>query len=382
MSSDSTNASDDKREDSREGTRTPRVISTFSGAGGSSLGYERAGYDVVAAVDCAPGSFSNYLIPTYKVNHPETPHHEWDVRETSAEDLLDATGLDRGELDILDGSPPCSPFSTANASGEKGYQHDSGTLFDEYQRLVDGLNPRYFVAENVPSLAEGKSKGYFRDLCTRLEASGDGYDLDVRTIDAAYLGSPHHRRRLIFIGRRLDQPAIGDITYESATPLRETLADVRNTDEDVRVAREKYRDSANAGGYKVLDPGQRLYDLDTYNDLNRGFTHRRLDLAKPCPTPTAVLELIHPTEDRYLTIPELRACVGLPDWYELAPPDGSFNQAWECAIRCLPPSLMETVGNAIAEGLAEADGVAVGTRNVDGSLRGVNASDDVAESDA
>ena len=66
----------------------PTVISTFAGPGGSSLGYEQAGFDVRAALDCAPGKFSNDIIPTYKQNHPETTHVTQDARETTADGRL------------------------------------------------------------------------------------------------------------------------------------------------------------------------------------------------------------------------------------------------------------------------------------------------------
>lgn len=322
------------------------VVSTFSGPGGSSLGYKRAGHDVLAAVDCAPETFTDYILDTYRANHPHTPLLERDIRGITGDDILDVIGLDVGELDILDGAPPCSPFSTANSTGERGPQHASGTLFDEYARLVDELNPRYFVAENVQKLAEGDTKGYFRDLCTRLETMGDGYDLTVHKLDAAYLGSPHHRRRLIFVGTRRGEPQPAPLEYEAAIPLKHTLKHIDQTREDVRIAREKLDESANAAGYKLIDPGRKLWHVLEHED--RGWTHRRLDLGKPAPNPTSVVELLHPTENRFLTIPELRAIIGLPDDYALAPPDGSFNQQWECAIRCLPPSLLERISDSIA----------------------------------
>jgi len=77
----------------------PTVISTFSGPGGSSLGYERAGCDVRVALDCAPDKFSNAIPETYRRNHPETTFLEQDARETTAGELLNAAGLDKRELD-------------------------------------------------------------------------------------------------------------------------------------------------------------------------------------------------------------------------------------------------------------------------------------------
>lgn len=82
------------------------VISFFAGCGGSSLGYQRAGCKVILACD-----WEQKAIQTYKLNFPETPILQKDIRQVSGNEVLSITGLKEGELDILDGSPPCTPFS-------------------------------------------------------------------------------------------------------------------------------------------------------------------------------------------------------------------------------------------------------------------------------
>jgi len=84
------------------------VISTFAGGGGSSTGYRLAGAKILCV-----NEFVEAAQETYKANYPNTPVLPNDIKELTGEDFLKAAGLKKGELDILDGSPPCSAFSVA-----------------------------------------------------------------------------------------------------------------------------------------------------------------------------------------------------------------------------------------------------------------------------
>lgn len=320
---------------------SPTVISTFAGPGGSSIGYERAGFDVRAALDCAPGKFSNAIVPTYKKNHPDTEHVTQDARETLAGDLLDAAGLSRGEVDVIDGSPPCSPFSGANTKTDWG-DHKSGTLFDRYTYFIKEIQPRTFVAENVPDLAQGKTKGYYKRLCENLRDAG--YNLHVQNIDAAYLGAAHHRRRLMFIGVREDIGTPPTIEPTSRpTTVREAYKGVNNSNTDITKAKKRLERSENYKNYCKMKPGQSLDDL---MDKPYGFTHHRLHWRKPAPTMPAGSGniMVHPDDDRGTTVPEYARLIGVPDSYNL--PD-NFGHAKECIVRCLPPCLTKIIANQL-----------------------------------
>lgn len=182
------------------------VISTFSGCGGSSLGYRLAGCTVLAANEFVPAAAE-----VYRANaSPSTVVIEDDIRSLSGADLLAAAGLEVGELDILDGSPPCSGFSTAGKKskgwGEVKKYSDTkqrvDDLFYEYARILKQMQPRMFVAENVEGLVKGESKGYFKRIYAELEAAG--YRVRAAVLDASRLGVPQRRKRLIFIGVRND----------------------------------------------------------------------------------------------------------------------------------------------------------------------------------
>lgn len=182
------------------------VMSTFSGAGGSCLGFEWAGYRPLLAVEFIPAA-----VETYELNHPGVPVYSDDIRSLSAKKALEIMGVAKGELDVLEGSPPCESFSTAGKRSEgwgKDRAYSDGTsqvmddLFFEFTRLLGGIKPRAFVAENVAGLVKGVSKGYFKRI--HAELSRQGYRVEARLLDAQWLGVPQRRQRVIFVGVRRD----------------------------------------------------------------------------------------------------------------------------------------------------------------------------------
>jgi DNA (cytosine-5)-methyltransferase 1 len=184
-----------------------KVASTFSGCGGSCLGYRMAGFKVVWANEFVPAAQDSY-----RANMSSDAVLDGrDIKVVQAEEILQATGLARGELDLLDGSPPCQAFSMAGhrekgwgqkKTYEHGAQQCNEKLFDEFIRLLRGLQPRTFVAENVSGLVKGTAKGWFIEVLRALK--GCGYRVSARLLDAQWLGVPQMRQRIIFVGVRED----------------------------------------------------------------------------------------------------------------------------------------------------------------------------------
>ncbi|MFF4403823.1 DNA cytosine methyltransferase [Streptomyces sp. NPDC001404] len=200
------------------------AVSTFSGGGGSSLGYRMAGYRVLWASEFIPAAQE-----TYRANcAPYTTLDTRDIREVQGREILEAIGLPVGEIDLFDGSPPCASFSTAGKR-EKGWgavkaysdtKQRTDDLFYEYARLIEETQPRTFVAENVSGLIKGTAKGYFKLILTRLKR---GYRVEARLLNASWLGVPQSRQRLIFVGVREDlslAPA-----FPKPLPYRYTVRD-------------------------------------------------------------------------------------------------------------------------------------------------------------
>ena len=134
----------------------PTVISTFAGAGGSSLGYSMAGFRELLAVE-----WDDNAVATFKLNFPDVPIHHGDITELSTEAALGMTGLQPGELDVFDGSPPCQGFSM---SGRRILDDPRNQLFREYVRLLRGLQPKVFIMENVAGLVRGKMRLVFAEI--------------------------------------------------------------------------------------------------------------------------------------------------------------------------------------------------------------------------
>jgi DNA (cytosine-5)-methyltransferase 1 len=199
-----------------------RVVSTFSGCGGSCLGYRMAGYRVLWASEFIPAAAA-----VYRANHPMTPLDTRDIRKVQPAEILAATGLKVSEVDVVEGSPPCASFSTAGKRekhwGKAKPYSDTvqrvDDLFFEYIRLIEGLKPKVFVAENVSGLVKGVAKGYFLEILARLKACG--YRVGVKVLDAQWLGVPQARARTIFIGVREDLGK--DPVFPKPLPYRYSL---------------------------------------------------------------------------------------------------------------------------------------------------------------
>lgn len=183
-----------------------KSVGSFSGCGGSSCGLKAAGWDVLAAVEFIPAAAE-----TYHANFPETYVFEKDIRNLSVEEVLEKIGMEPGELDLFEGSPPCASFSAAGA-GEKDWgktkkysdsEQRTDDLFYEWVRLLKGLRPRAFIAENVPGMINGNALSEYAHKIT-LMLSELGYRVSAKVLNAANYGVPQERERLIFIGIRND----------------------------------------------------------------------------------------------------------------------------------------------------------------------------------
>ena len=167
----------------------PRVIDLFAGVGGLSLGFEKKGFDVVLA-----NEYDASIATSYIANHKNT---KMIVGDITSLDLEDTFGKLAGTIDVVIGGPPCQGFSQ---KGQRKTIHDERNfLFKYYVSVVELVNPKYFVMENVPNLltAEG---GYFRheieELFNKL-----GYYLEYGVLNASDYGVPQNRRRAIIIGK-------------------------------------------------------------------------------------------------------------------------------------------------------------------------------------
>lgn len=346
------------------------AISTFSGCGGSSLGYKMAGFRVLWASEFIPAAQE-----TYRANHRETILDTRDIREVEPGDILAAIGLQVGELDLFDGSPPCASFSTAGKR-EKGWgkvksysdtKQRTDDLFFEYARLVKGVQPKVFVAENVSGLVKGTAKGYFKEILQALQDCG--YVVTAKLLDARWLGVPQMRQRLIFVGVRKD---IGlQAAFPRPLPHQYTVRDVIpwivKTEGANGFNNHAFLDTDRPAA-TVQQSRPVLVEAETdiskyaigklWDEIKQGEAHnRRFNPAKPAidkPSPTVVqrggdntaASVVHPTEKRKFSIAELKRICAFPDDFVLT---GSYAQQWERLGRAVPPVMMFHIAKAVRD---------------------------------
>ncbi|WP_165072100.1 DNA cytosine methyltransferase [Desulfovibrio sp. ZJ200] len=169
------------------------MIDLFSGAGGLSEGLSCAGFHALFASEIIP-----VYAETYRKNHPSAKMVTADIRTLDAKSIREELRLERGELDLLAGGPPCQGFSI-NAP-VRSILDQRNHLFKEYLRFVDAFAPRAILIENVPGLV---SFEHGATLHAILDALAElGYGADVRILGAAYYGVPQMRWRTIILGLR------------------------------------------------------------------------------------------------------------------------------------------------------------------------------------
>ena len=315
--------------------KAPTVISLFAGGGGSSLGYSMAGFKELLAVE-----WNDNAVETFKSNFPDIPIYHGDITGLSTEHVLEMTKIKKGELDILDGSPPCQGFSTA---GKRDFTDTRNQLFKEYARLLKDLKPKVFIMENVSGMVKGVMRLIFVDILKELKDCG--YKVSARLLNTMYFNVPQSRQRIIFIGIRKDleiQPAFP--TGESRPiSVREALANINNQEAELNFV-NRIKTSTIFPRIEKMIEGSNYAD---YNPTGSGFTLSRIRGNKPCPTiqktlyhPSSSDGLIHFEENRKLTITEIKRLQSFPDDMHM---HGTFQEKWAVIGNSVPPLFMRSI---------------------------------------
>ncbi len=367
------------------------AISLFAGAGGCSLGFKQAGYDIRFAADIDADA-----VESYRHNFPTTPCEAIDIRELNAELVLQRAGLGLGELDILLGGPPCQGFSSA---GAKSSDDPRNFLLHQYVRLLDGIRPKWFVMENVEGLLTNAGGLHIRDAAELfLEA---GYAINVEKIYAQGYGVPQRRKRVLIVGNRLGhdflfpEPATrfsgsifrkGEVTFMTATSdLPPVTADASRAIDYCEPPRNELQSYLRGEGKNVTDhfasalsgiqlervrqlkPGQTMKDLpeDLQHESFRRRAFRRVMDGTPVEkrggapsglkrlfadepsltiTSAATREFVHPTADRLLTLRECARLQTFPDCFVFA---GSAASRTQQIGNAIPPLLARAMAEHI-----------------------------------
>ena len=350
------------------------VISTFAGGGGSSTGYRLAGGKILCV-----NEFVEEAQNTYKENYPDTPILPGDIKKLSGDDF---TGIaNTTDIDILDGSPPCSAFSVAGKlSHSSGGKHSDGwgqtkkysdgkmvenieDLFFEFLRVANDIKPKVIIAENVAGLTIGEAKQYYNKILNEFEKIG--YEVSSQVLDSRYYGVSQTRTRVIFIGVRSDIAEQVGLNFmningifpqpsKDVIPLKDALIDLEYDEEEIKYLTEKW---SNTAYYKQTvslmptDPEKVLTGGD-YHPKGHHFNVKRVSQYAPAPTLTAMgsgettAGACHWSEARKLTLGELKRIMSLPDDFKLT---GKWTQKAERIGRMVPPLMMKRIAESVYE---------------------------------
>ncbi|MDJ1182008.1 DNA cytosine methyltransferase [Roseofilum sp. BLCC_M143] len=174
----------------------PIAIDLFSGCGGMSLGLEAAGFDVVASVE-----FDPVHMLVHHFNFPYGIGLCQDIRTLNTQSLLEhirRKGF-AGEIDLVAGGPPCQGFSSM---GKRQLDDPRNSLIFEYLRVIEEIQPKYFIFENVPGLNSGEHQSFLEKLLREIERINYTIAKPIQVLDSSEFGAPQKRKRLILIGTR------------------------------------------------------------------------------------------------------------------------------------------------------------------------------------
>lgn len=324
-----------------------KVMSTFACGGGSSMGYKRAGCTIVAANDIDPE-----MAWHYKHNLKPASYYLCPIRELITMDLPQ----ELFELDILDGSPPCSTFSMAG-SREKSWGKDKhfregqakqvlSDLFFDYLDLVERLKPKVAIAENVKGMILGNAKGYTKLVMQRFREIG--YRVQLFLVNAADCGVPQRRERVFFCALRedIDRPALELKPRHRWISAGEATADVQEL-----TAAEKNDTKPrplDLQWWHKTQPGDGS-GYATAREKEQGkrcaFNHIRLDASGPCNTLKAQDNFTHWSQCRSLTYREWKRLGSFPDDYH-----AKTDKIGKYMIgMSVPPKMTEVVARAVID---------------------------------
>lgn len=324
-------------------------VELFAGAGGLALGLEKAGFHHVLL-----NEFDRSACATLRYNRPD-----WNVLEQDVK-TVDFSSY-RHQVDVVSGGFPCQAFSYVGQRA--GFNDIRGTMFFQFARAVEEIQPKILMAENVRGLLNhdsGRTLKTIQDVLTDL-----GYRLTpVKVLSAMYFGVPQKRERLFLIGIRND--LAGEFIWPTPAPdimtLRDALFAGRLYPTDVPPSMgqqyaEKKRvvlDRVPAGGYwrDLPDDVQRAYMKGSYF-LGGGKTGmaRRLSWDKPSLTLTCSpsqnqTERCHPDETRPLTVREYARIQTFPDDWVF---QGSMSQQYKQIGNAVPVNLAYAMGQQLGQ---------------------------------
>jgi len=374
------------------------VVSFFAGGGGSSCGYKLAGGDMICV-----NEFQQVHADTYSANFPNTPVIVDDIRNVTGERIRKIIG--DVDIDILDGSPPCPPFSMSGTKQEGwgkekmayGWKQKNieDLTFDQI-RLVGELKPKIVVCENVKGLTMEYAREYLNRMVSEFEEQG--YYTDFQVMNGWQFGVPQKRERVFIVSIRKDVADTLGINFlnfksmvfplpsdEDKPLIEDAIRDIQDDPENIREGQELCEIMKKSAKYKwlkrlqknpekvvsvgddVVKPfyrkwiahrerlGKNVGEREV-KEKNSFFQSRRVPWHQASHTlseqglKTSLAVHLHPSEDRVYTTYEAIRLMTLPNDYKQT---GSLNDRLARIGLMVAPMCMKFLADSIYENVLE-----------------------------
>lgn len=341
------------------------ALDLFSGAGGMTRGALDAGFHVVAGVD-----HWEPALKTHAANFPEQTL-ALDLATATSDELLRATGLAPGELDLLLGGPPCQGFSIQRIGEDLDTRNDLVLRFGQF---VCDLRPRLFCMENVTGLLGKRGTPFLARFLSVVEEAG--YRVEVRRVDAADYGVPQHRRRVLVLGARRELGPFTGPSIPESPPRRtvwDAIGDLAEPPRDLSPApgdplhRRTRLSDLNQRRMELIPPGGGFEDLPVElrvachrpgaDRVGHRQVYGRLHPDQPAATITARFDSFtrgrfgHPRTPRNITLREGARLQGFPDSHVFL---GTQEQVAALIGNAVPPPMARAICLSAAAHLTEA----------------------------
>lgn len=310
-----------------------KVFSCFHCGGGSTMGYKLAGYEVLGGVEIDPE-----MMQIYKLNH--NPKHSYLMGVQQFKNIPNQNlPKELFELDILDGSPPCSSFSMAgsreDAWGDKKKFREGQAeqvlddLFFDFIDIAKKLRPKIVVAENVKGLMIGKAKGYVKQIYNAFNKAG--YDVQLFLLNSAFMGVPQKRERTFFIARRkdLNLPII-------KMNFNEKIIAVNQVIDGIDAAGKPLTTNQQLDSWRRTPKGNGLGVIGKFN------SQKKISDNEPCFTQTATSRHWHWSMPAQISDALTKRLQSFPDDYQFNSQDAGYF----CGMS-VPPFMMQRVADQI-----------------------------------
>lgn len=349
--------------------RKYNVIDLFCGCGGLSYGFEKAGFNILLGIDN-----DSKALETFELNHKGAKTICGDITQIHYKtDIQPLIG--KKAIDVIIGGPPCQGMSL---SGPRKFDDPRNKLYQSYIRLVEEIQPKMFVIENVPGLVGlfgGQIKDSIINKLTKL-----GYDVQYRILCASEYGVPQTRKRVVFVGSRIGTfeypvPQKKVITCNMALsdlpPLEKELGsdvmkyETEATNSYQKLMRKKSVDVRNHIAAQHSNHVKEIIALvpdgGNYKDLPEEYAHTRnfhvawtrFDSNKPAPTIDTGHR--HHFHYKYNRVPTVRECARLQSFPDNFIFLGNKTQQFRQVGNAVPPIMAQEIAKKIIETLEDSN---------------------------